>query len=147
MIPRAADPGQGAATAPEDWRYLFSTVMNPPTLDAMALDQLRPYRGHDGESLLGNLIRTYLDQLPGRVAGLRQAQAQGDAKAVFKVAHMLKSTSASLGAYTLQALCQRFEDAGRREDLQGTAGLLEPFEAEAAKVDAALQAELERLRA
>ncbi len=104
----------------------------------MALDQLRPYKGHDGGSLLGNLIQIYLEQLPGRVEGLRLAHLRGDVAGVFKVAHMLKSTSASLGAYSLQAFCQRFEDAGRRHDLDGTAALLDPFEAEAAKVRAAL---------
>ncbi len=129
--------------------YLLKVLMHPPmippTLDPLALDQLRPYKGHEGGSLLGNLIQIYLEQLPGRVEGLRKAHDEGDAQSVFKIAHMLKSTSASLGAYTLQAYCQRLEDAGRRDDLAGIAEWLEPFETEAAKVKAALLEENGRL--
>lgn len=119
--------------------------MHPPTLDPLALDQLRPFKGHDGGSLLGNLIQVYLDQLPGCVAGLFKAHQEGDAHSVFKIAHTLKSTSASLGAYDLQALCQRFEVAGRQEALQGTEALLPIFETEISKVRAALLEEQKKL--
>ena len=119
--------------------------MNSPTLDPLALDQLRPFKGHDGSSLLGNLIQIYLDQLPGRVDGLLKAHQEGDAHSVFKIAHTLKSTSASLGAYGLQGLCQRLEDAGRMENLSGTESLLPMFETETSKVRAALLEEQQRL--
>ncbi|MBL0210004.1 MAG: Hpt domain-containing protein [Holophagaceae bacterium] len=119
--------------------------MNAPTLDPLALDQLRPFKGHDGGSLLGNLIQVYLEQLPDRVEGLLKAHGEGDARSVFKIAHTLKSTSASLGAYGLQGLCQRLEDAGRLDELPGTAGLIPLFQAEAAKVRAALLDEQKRL--
>lgn len=119
--------------------------MNTPTLDPLALDQLRPFKGRDGGSLLGNLIQVYLDQLPGWVDGLLKAHQEGGAHSVFKIAHTLKSTSASLGAYTLQGLCQRFEDAGRLEDLSSTESLLPMFETETSKVRAALSDEQNRL--
>ena len=119
--------------------------MDSPTLDPLALNQLRPFTGHDGGSLLGNLIQVYLEQLPGCVEGLLRAHQEGDAHSVFKIAHTLKSTSASLGAYALQSLCQRFEDAGRMEDLMGTDTLIPLFEAETAKVQAALVDEQTRL--
>ncbi len=119
--------------------------MTTPTLDPLALDQLRPYKGHDGGSLLGNLIQVYLEQLPSRVDGLLKAHQAGDAHSVFKIAHMLKSTSASLGAYALQNLCQRFEDSGRMEALSDSANLLAVFEAETAKVRTALLAEQQKL--
>ncbi len=132
----------------ENWkrRYLFNTTVHTPTLDPMALDQLRPFKGHDGGSLLGNLIEVYLELLPGRVGSLLKAHQDGDAQAVFKIAHTLKSTSASLGAYRLQGFCQRLEDAGRIEDLSGTVDVLSSFEAEALKVRDALLEEQKRLR-
>ena len=119
--------------------------MNPPTLDPLALDQLRPFKGHDGGSLLQNLIQIYLDQLPDRVEGLMKAHQDGDAHSVFKIAHTLKSTSASLGAYRLQGLCQSLEDAGRLQDLPGTMSLLPLFQIEASKVRTALLDEQQRL--
>ncbi len=119
--------------------------MEMPILDPNALDQLRPFHGHDGGSLLGNLIEIYLEQLPNRLDGLVRAAREGDAPSVFRIAHMLKSTSASLGAYTLQALCQRFEDAGRMEQLDGVVPLLVEFEAQATRVKAALEAEQRKL--
>ncbi len=129
----------------EKSRYRLITPMNAPTLDPLALDQLRPFKGHDGSSLLGNLIQIYLDQLPGCVEGLLKAQQEGDAHSVFRIAHTLKSTSASLGAYQLQGLCQRLEDAGRKEDLLGTESLLPMFETEISKVRDALLDEQKRL--
>lgn len=120
-------------------------AMSPPTLDPLALDQLRPFKGHDGGSLLGNLIQVYLEQLPSRVDGLLKAHLEGDARSVFKIAHTLKSTSASLGAYGLQSLCQRFEDAGRQEDLLAAGSLIPLFEAETSKVRDALLDEQKRL--
>lgn len=119
--------------------------MDSPTLDPLALNQLRPFKGHDGGSLLGNLIQIYLDQLPGRVDGLLQAHREGDLHSVFKIAHTLKSTSASLGAYKLQGLCQRFEDAGRMENLSGTESLLPLFQLETSKVRDALMDEQKKL--
>ena len=124
---------------------LSKAHMNIPTLDPLALDQLRPFKGHDGGSLLGNLIQIYLDQLPGCVEGLLKAHQEGDAHSVFRIAHTLKSTSASLGAYQLQGLCQRLEDAGRKEDLLGTESLLPMLETEISKVRAALLDEQKRL--
>jgi HPt (histidine-containing phosphotransfer) domain-containing protein len=119
--------------------------MHTPTLDHLALDQLRPFKGHDGGSLLGNLIKVYLELLPERVEGLLKAHQEGDAQSVFKIAHTLKSTSASLGAYKLQGLCQRFEDAGRQDDLSATESLLALFNSETSTVRAALLDEQERL--
>ncbi len=126
---------------------LIQTAMTTQTLDPLALDQLRPFKGHDGGSLLGNLIQVYLDQLPGRVEGLLKAYQEGDVHSVFKIAHMLKSTSASLGAYALQNLCQRFEDSSREEDLSGIESLLAVFEAETSKVKTALLDEQQKLGA
>ncbi|MBL0314016.1 MAG: Hpt domain-containing protein [Holophagaceae bacterium] len=121
--------------------------MTTPILDPLALDQLRPFKGHEGGSLLGNLIQVYLDLLPNRVEGLLAAHQEGDANSVFKIAHTLKSTSASLGAYQLQGMCQRFEDAGRLDNLAGIADLIPMFEAETAKVKAALLDEQKKLGA
>lgn len=119
--------------------------MESPTLDPFALDQLRPFKGNDGGSLLSNLIQIYLDQLPVRVEALCNAYRDEDSHAAFKIAHMLKSTSASLGAYHLQALCQKFEDAGRKEHLAETSDLLEDFLAETTKVKTALLEEQRKL--
>ena len=119
--------------------------MDFPTLDPIALDQIRPFKGHDGGSLLANLIQIYLDQLPVRVEGLCTAYRDADAHGVFKIAHMLKSTSASLGAYRLQALCQKFEDAGREDNLAETSHQLEDFLAETTKVKTALLEEQRKL--
>lgn len=125
--------------------YRFKVPMETPALDPFALDQLRPFKGHDGGSLLGNLIEIYLDQLPARVEGICNACRDGDAQATFKIAHMLKSTSASLGAYTLQALCQKFEEAGRKENLEDTGHLLPSFLAETSRVRTALLDEKRKL--
>ena len=42
------------------------------------------------------------------------ARARGDAAAIVRPAHTLKSSSASLGAMRLSAICREIEEAGAR---------------------------------
>lgn len=54
--------------------------------------------------------RTYLGTLEG-------ALTSGDAESVYKAAHTMKSSAASMGAMTFSAMCRDVEAAGRTGDL------------------------------
>jgi len=90
-------------------------------LDRHVLDQLRDDLG--GQTALDEVITTFLDRTPAALAALRDAAARGDAPAIGRAAHLIKGTSATIGAHALaqqcaevEALCQvgRFTDAANR---------------------------------
>jgi HPt (histidine-containing phosphotransfer) domain-containing protein len=83
-----------------------------PVLDHGVLAELRASTGDD-EAFMRELVETYVDEGRASIAGLLAAAAAGDAAAIVRPAHTLKSTSASLGAMRLSAICREIEAAGR----------------------------------
>ncbi|MDT7775437.1 MAG: two-component system, sensor histidine kinase [Pseudonocardiales bacterium] len=87
--PRAPDPG-------------------PAVLDPTALANLRELIGDDPKALAG-LVEDFLAETPPLLDALRAAVAAGDAGAVHRATHTLKSLGATFGATALAELCQRAE--------------------------------------
>ena len=83
------------------------------TLDPLALENLRQAVPSQGDRLVERVVRRYLDETPGLIAGLRTAAAAGDQNALGRVAHSLKSSSATVGARALASLCREIETAVR----------------------------------
>jgi two-component system, sensor histidine kinase and response regulator len=88
-------------------------------LDQDILDNLRDLPGEGADDLLGELIILFAQEAPPRIAALRDALQQGDAKRVMQVAHSLKGSSANLGATRMAALCNELEQQGRAGNLDG----------------------------
>jgi HPt (histidine-containing phosphotransfer) domain-containing protein len=88
-------------------------VIDRKTLDAL-LDSL----GRDVD-FLKELVDAYLDSTPGLFAAMRQAAAAGDAAALQRAAHSLKTGSANMGALELAALCKQLEEMGKSGALDG----------------------------
>lgn len=82
------------------------TKQNGP-LDPQVLDELRTEMGD--ADYMRDLIDTYLDETPALVAKIRDAAARHDAGSLAKVAHTLKSTSATFGATDLARLLADIE--------------------------------------
>jgi len=83
-----------------------------PVLDAAVLDELRASIGDDQEFMV-ELVETYVTEGSTNMDSLLAAAAAGDCAAIVRPAHTLKSTSASLGAMRLSAICRAIEAAGR----------------------------------
>jgi HPt (histidine-containing phosphotransfer) domain-containing protein len=90
--------------------------MPDETLDRAALDELLETVGGDREFLV-ELIETYLGDSPGLLTDLSAGIAAGDAAAVRRAAHTLKSTSATFGATGLATTCREIEAAAAEDDL------------------------------
>jgi HPt (histidine-containing phosphotransfer) domain-containing protein len=116
----------------------------PPALDPKPLAALRALHKPGGPDVLGNVLRAYLDSAPQLLATLRQGLACGDAPAMQRAAHSLKSASANVGATTLAAHCKTLEAMGRANTLANAALVFARIEAEYALVETALHAELHR---
>ena len=91
-----------------------------PLLDPAVLDELRAATGDDDE-FLRDLVATYVDEADGHLEALGQAAATADAAAIVRPAHTLKSSSASVGAMRLAAICRDIETAGREGRSEGMA--------------------------
>jgi HPt (histidine-containing phosphotransfer) domain-containing protein len=81
-------------------------------LDQGVLAELRASVGDDQEFLI-ELVQTYAAEGAANMDALVAAARARDCDAIVRPAHTLKSTSASLGAMRLSAICREIEAAGR----------------------------------
>ncbi|MFI5255550.1 MAG: Hpt domain-containing protein [Candidatus Limnocylindrales bacterium] len=107
-------------------------------VDPTAFAELLENVGGD-QAFLGELVETYVDDCPLLFTELRAALAAGDAPVARRAAHSLKSTSASMGALRLSALCRELEVAAGAGDLAGLESRVDAATAEYALVEADLR--------
>lgn len=81
-------------------------------LDESVLDQLLASVEGD-RAFVDDLVAAYLADSEAHVEAARQAVAAGDADALVRPAHTLKSSSATVGALRLSATARELEMAGR----------------------------------
>ena len=82
-----------------------------------------------GPRLANELAAIYLDEMPRRIAAARIALREGDADALGKTAHAMRSSSAQLGATELASACEEVELAADRSDVVAAASRLMAVEA------------------
>jgi hypothetical protein len=108
-------------------------------LDAEALERLRELDPGGKAGLLARVLATYTHSLQQLLAQLQVARDEGDSQAQRHVAHTLKSSSASVGALTLSALCAEVERQLRDGPMDGLVGQLDQLASEGRRVLAALR--------
>ena len=69
--------------------------------------------GEGGEEVLQEIVAVFLDDAPSVIEEQRAAAAASDWPTLDRAAHTLKSSSATIGARDLSALCQRLEADAR----------------------------------
>jgi two-component system sensor histidine kinase/response regulator len=89
--------------------------------------------------LVEKVIGAFLADTPPRFAQLQSAVNAGNAEALRKAAHALKSSSANVGAEHLAGLCKELEAVGRKATVDGARTLLMDVESELPRVLATLQ--------
>ncbi len=93
-----------------------------PILDASGLADLRASVGDD-DAFVRDLIATFLAEEPANLELVAGAAARGDAEAIIRPAHTLKSSAAAIGAARLSGICRQIEFAGREGRTQDLAAL------------------------
>ena len=111
-------------------------------IDAAALNQIRALQRPNAPNIVHKIINSYLKDAPQLLEVARQAIAQDDSSTLYRTAHSLKSTSATLGARNLAALCKELEAIGRAQTTAKADMLLVAIEQEYEQVQDALTAEL-----
>ena len=118
-----------------------------PVLDAACMAELRALDPDGKAQLVKRVLVTYQASLAKLVGQLREARADGTWDQVSRVAHTLKSSSASIGALALSTLCAEIERLLRAGDSAGADALLDRFHAEVARVEIAVGQALRHLEA
>jgi len=115
-------------------------IIQEPTF-ARLLDSL----GGDVD-FLSEIVEAYLSSSPGLFANMQQAIATGEASALQRAAHTLKTGSANFGALAFAAQCKELEDMGKMGALDGAETKSRKLEAAYTQVVAALQARVQSAR-
>ena len=118
-----------------------------PVLDAACMAELRALDPDGKAQLVKRVLATYQASLAKLVGQLQLARAEGAWDQVSRVAHTLKSSSASIGALALSGLCADIERLLRAGDSTSALPLLEKFQAEVVRVDDAVGLTLQHLEA
>jgi TMAO reductase system sensor TorS len=113
-------------------------------LDAGTLEAIRALDGQGSAEVLKKVIDIFFREMPPMLQSLHEAASQGDAVALQRTAHSLKSGSANLGARRLAELCRELEATARSGDLARAPLQVAEIEAEFGKVLPALAAEQSR---
>jgi HPt (histidine-containing phosphotransfer) domain-containing protein len=85
-------------------------------LDRSVLDELVSSVGDD-RAFVDDLAQTFLSDAAAHIAAIEDARSRGDAEAIVRPAHTLKSSSATLG-------CLRLASVARTIELEGKAGTI-----------------------
>ncbi len=111
----------------------------PLVLDAEALAALVQLDPTGAHRLLARVLTTYRSSLARLMAQLVAARRPFDAATLRLVTHTLKSSSASVGALGLSALCGAAELALRDGRLDDLPLILDDLQAQAERADAAVR--------
>jgi CheY-like chemotaxis protein/HPt (histidine-containing phosphotransfer) domain-containing protein len=116
------------------------------SIDPRAWESIRSLQRPGQPDMLNKVIDKDLSSSRQLLDTMRAAVPQGDAGSLHRTAHSLKSSSATLGALRLAALCKEAEAMGRTNMLNGMPALWEKIESEYALVQEALMDELNQVR-
>ena len=98
-------------------------------LDQKALDNIRAVQQEGAPNVLSKVIKIYFENSPKLLQALRDAVAENNAAdAIGRAAHSLKSSSATLGATRLAALCRDLEEMARENRITGAKAILNEIE-------------------
>jgi PAS domain S-box-containing protein len=100
----------------------------------------------DDAGLVISVIRTYLRELEGRLTAITEAREADDAAGLDAAAHVLRSTSAAVGALGLSEQCAQLEHRDAQPAAVGAAGGSNGGSAERLPTDAELRGIAEGVR-
>ncbi|HEV7507700.1 MAG TPA: two-component regulator propeller domain-containing protein [Thermoanaerobaculia bacterium] len=110
-----------------------------PLLDPIYLDRLRQLEEASGHSVVGEIVDSFLGEMPRRLSRMREVLAAGDCAALDFAAHSLKGASAQLGAVRLAAQSHALELQARESNLAGAAEIVDEIEREIERLTPALR--------
>ncbi len=99
---------------------LGGSPSDAPAIVPNALQSVIEMVGGDEPEIIVELIDTYLEDSSNQVAQMTPMLAAGDWVTLRRIAHSMKSSSATFGAMYLSQLCQRLEQSAKDQCGDGT---------------------------
>jgi len=93
--------------------------MSQTPLDIRAYSEMKEIM----EEVLPELLKTFIDYMPGLLDDLNKAIAANEPDQLFSISHRMKSSSNSLGALGLAHTCESIELIGRAGKTDGASEL------------------------
>jgi len=121
-----------------------SQISHTKSIDPQALQAISDMAGDSAAEAIVEVIDSYLEDAPQLLQAIRRAIASEDLPGLRAATHTLKSTSATLGATTLSALCKQLEAIGNVAAIRAALALAYQIEAEYESVKGVLQEERQR---
>jgi CheY-like chemotaxis protein len=126
VLERWTGPGRSAAPASDQ---------APSPVDLAVLESFRELQEPGAADVVSEFIDLFLDDLPGRLAAIRDAAAARDPEPARAAAHALKGSSGYIGALRLSRKCRELELAAKERNLELLLRQAEEVEREASDVD------------
>lgn len=114
------------------------------SVDIATIDAIRTLETSENRHIFSDIVDTYIASAAELLDRLAPAAERGDAREMAAVAHLLKTSSANVGAIILSDVCRELEKRTREGDLSGTSGLCNRVSAEFDAVRQLLEAEVRR---
>jgi HPt (histidine-containing phosphotransfer) domain-containing protein len=114
-------------------------MAGPGVLDPAVLDSLRKLTPAGEPDVLGEILTTFLDDVPRRIERLRAALGAGDAVGLQRAAHSLKGSSGNIGAHALYEAARRLDEIGKAGDLAAAVPAIDALAGEYGKVEAEIR--------
>jgi HPt (histidine-containing phosphotransfer) domain-containing protein len=109
--------------------------MGQPVLDQAVIDALRRLTPAGEPDVLAEVLKLFLDEVPPRMARLRNAWQAGNIEEMHRAAHSLKGSAGNIGARRLYDVCGQLDAIGKAGDLAGAAPLVDAMGEEFGKVE------------
>jgi signal transduction histidine kinase/CheY-like chemotaxis protein/HPt (histidine-containing phosphotransfer) domain-containing protein len=99
-------------------------------IDTAVIDRLRALDRKDRPSRMVRAVTRFVETAPSLVNAICASHAKGDAEALWRAAHSLKSSSAALGAKRLSLASAEIEHGSRTSGVSAVTGLVAGIEKE-----------------
>jgi HPt (histidine-containing phosphotransfer) domain-containing protein len=113
-------------------------VAQSPVLNAAAFAALQALGSDEDPMFLLGVVEQFVQDAAAHIDALRVAADTGDAVALERAAHTLKSTSASVGALGMTALCHELQGLGQMGSVAAAAAFIAQLVGEFERVQQAL---------
>jgi CheY-like chemotaxis protein/HPt (histidine-containing phosphotransfer) domain-containing protein len=108
-------------------------------IDIAVTDRLRALDREGRPSRLGRAVTRFVESAPSIVSAICESHAKGDAEALWRAAHSLKSSAAALGAKQLSLASAEIEHGARMSGVAAVTDLVAGIEKELKLATKALQ--------
>jgi two-component system, sensor histidine kinase and response regulator len=144
-LERWLEKSGGAAAAPAHAHVAQMPVDESvvPVIDTAVTDSLRALDRKGRPSRLGRAVTRFVETAPSLVSTICESHGKGDAEALWRAAHSLKSSAGALGAKRLSLASSQIEQGARTSGVAAVTGLVAGLEKELKTATKALQEVIE----